>query len=116
MTEPREPWWRAPQPLWEVAAANYAFGFCVWTGSNYGAAWAGGGPHSDDAAFPHGTFSYPHALIFAAIYTAILLGCWWWQRARRGRTAIFAVFYLVIFVVFSLGLAAIAGLLIAVTP
>ena len=74
--------------MWAYAAIAYAAGFGIWTVSVYVAAWANGGITTGDAGFPHGRFSYLHALIFAAMFTVILIGA---RLRQQGRRAIFWV-------------------------
>lgn len=74
-------------PLWLYATMIYPAGFVIWAAQMYLAAWAAGGPRAGDAGFPHGTFSYPDALIGAAIYTAILTAGEKRRRTRASRAA-----------------------------
>ena len=74
----------------------------------YLAAWTTGGLRAGDAGFPHGTFSYSHALIIAAMWTAISVGYRWRQRTQQSRKGIMPVLWLVVLVV--------GEILLAVTP
>ena len=97
--------WLAHQPLWLYAAIAFAVGFGIWAAAVYAGAWASGGVRAGDGGFDHGTFSFSHALIVAAMLMVLFVGVRWRQQ---GRNYIFWV----------LGLAAIVvgGLLVAVTP